>query len=436
MAALLPLSVLALDYRDTSSRYKDAPFKTPEAAAISVLSNAGIMEGNPDGTFATARSINRAEFLKIGLLSQPAIAVSASDAAACFPDVRSGDWFSRYVCLGKNRGVVEGYADGSFRPGQTVTYAEGLKMLAELYEGDGDDSPWKRRCLRVNSAGICELHEDIVAPAGAPWYQVYVDWAGAQGLLLPLSIDFNEPLARGQAARLVAAFRADAEGELASYRQFEQGRVPSSRSSMGADTSSRPTSSSSSSSLQASSSSVSSVSSSVSSVSSSVSSLPDLPVSSHFLLLGARSKPVASAVFLSPLEGAYIRRIEVRFDRKVRSLSRVYIVDAAGTPVLTLSPDVTDSTDRNWKATSTATGATYLAKNAERVLAAEVLLLAPEEGGIVGETVEIDQFTIDVEGEWSGCRYTSAAQTFTFPMHQTAQAVVTAVQNALPTQGL
>src|SRR3989338_2439756 len=99
--AMVPAIVFALDYTKRSLQYTDAPFGPADAAAISVLTDIGAVEGNPDGSFAPLLLINRAEFLKIVLASNPNIRVSLSDATNCFPDVRRDHWFSPFVCLAK-----------------------------------------------------------------------------------------------------------------------------------------------------------------------------------------------------------------------------------------------------------------------------------------------------------------------------------------------
>ena len=47
----------------------------------------------------------------------------------CFSDVGE-EWFAPYVCYAQWAGWIEGYADGTFKPAQTVNKAESL----ELYE--------------------------------------------------------------------------------------------------------------------------------------------------------------------------------------------------------------------------------------------------------------------------------------------------------------
>src|SRR5947207_3074818 len=105
---IVPTLAFALDYTDVSGRYTDAPFSVSEAAGISLLTNIGAVSGNPDGSYRAERLLNRAEFLKIILLSSSA---EGGASASCFPDVHAEDWFSQYVCRAKQTGIVKGNPD-------------------------------------------------------------------------------------------------------------------------------------------------------------------------------------------------------------------------------------------------------------------------------------------------------------------------------------
>lgn len=58
--------------------------------------------------------------------------------ASPFSNVPLGEWFGEAVLRAKDEGILDGYPDGSFRPGQTVTYGEFLRMAVK-------DSPTKRQ---------------------------------------------------------------------------------------------------------------------------------------------------------------------------------------------------------------------------------------------------------------------------------------------------
>ncbi len=101
--------------------------------AISYLFNEGIVSGYPDGTFRPAQSVNRAELLKLLIGASVMDFDPALYDQSCFSDVAAGQWFTPYVCYAKEMGWVRGYSDGSFRPAQTVTKVESIKMVLEAF---------------------------------------------------------------------------------------------------------------------------------------------------------------------------------------------------------------------------------------------------------------------------------------------------------------
>lgn len=409
-AVLIPLAALALDYTDRSAQYTDAPFSKSEAAAISVLTNLDIVQGNPDGTFATRRSLNRAEFLKIALLSVPP-AVPAMDATNCFPDVPQNAWFAGYVCSAKSAGVIQGYPDGFFRPEYPVKYVEAVKILTKVF-----------------GYTFTATSKDV-------WYSPFLRATQAHGTLLPISIGLDSPLTRGQMARLTAAFVAESRGELAQYRAAEQGKTLSLSSS--SSSTSDVSSSSSSVSVSSVSSSSSTSSAFFSSSQSSASSFTlSLPAQSHFLMLGAWSQPIASGTFNSTLEPALVRSVTVKLKTKISSISRMEVLDSSGKRLGLLSLDYFDANDLTWEGSFLGSGAYELPKNTERVLAVRVLLKDKDSGGLSEQLVQVDTFTIVVQGEWSQNSFSSHPQTYVFPKHQTVMARITEVKSTLPSQGV
>lgn len=49
-----------------------------------------------------------------------------------FTDVKEGKWYTDYVYVAKVNGIVEGYADGSFRPNKAVTREEAVLMISRM----------------------------------------------------------------------------------------------------------------------------------------------------------------------------------------------------------------------------------------------------------------------------------------------------------------
>ena len=101
---------------------------TPFSTAIQSLKDKGVIEGYEDGTFKPTLRLNRAEFLKIIMESRG----TETAGKKCFPDVRE-EWFAKYVCSAQAEGVIDGYPDGTFKPGRQINFAEASKILAKAY---------------------------------------------------------------------------------------------------------------------------------------------------------------------------------------------------------------------------------------------------------------------------------------------------------------
>ena len=111
----------------------DVPTEHPNYLAISDLFLKGIIAGYEDGTFRPDGTINRAELAKIIVTSKTY--PDPEKYNNCFKDVKS-EWFANYVCYAKEQGWVGGYEDETFRPENTVSRVEAIKIiLLALYDG-------------------------------------------------------------------------------------------------------------------------------------------------------------------------------------------------------------------------------------------------------------------------------------------------------------
>ena len=97
--------------------------------AISHLNETGVISGYQDGTFKPDNPINRAEVLKI-ILKGSGIDSPSDFGNVNFPDFKKEDWFAPYVMKAHSLGIVKGNdTDGTFAPARQVNKAEFLKML-------------------------------------------------------------------------------------------------------------------------------------------------------------------------------------------------------------------------------------------------------------------------------------------------------------------
>ena len=99
-----------------------------------------------------------------------------------FPDVPDGEWYAPYVSALVAAGVVNGYEDGTFRPRESVTWGQALKLI-------------------LLASGYPEQE-----PVGSHWASGYLRFAELNGFLPKGSVsDLNKPVRRDEIAELCAA---------------------------------------------------------------------------------------------------------------------------------------------------------------------------------------------------------------------------------------
>ncbi len=106
--------------------FRDVPASNKYSTAIEYLYGKDVINGYADGTFKPEGNLNRAEAVKIILVGNE-ITVAKTKTSK-FPDVEKTQWFSDYVNTAVSRSIVSGYSDGNFRPSNTISRAEFLKV--------------------------------------------------------------------------------------------------------------------------------------------------------------------------------------------------------------------------------------------------------------------------------------------------------------------
>lgn len=104
-----------------------------ENEAAQVLAALDIMVGDTNGNLNLSGSVTRAEFTKLVMAASPQRkSVGEAASVAPYPDVPKSHWAAPYVQAAVEAGYVTGYLDGTFRPGNTITLAEGVTMALRL----------------------------------------------------------------------------------------------------------------------------------------------------------------------------------------------------------------------------------------------------------------------------------------------------------------
>ncbi|MEK7563016.1 MAG: S-layer homology domain-containing protein, partial [Patescibacteria group bacterium] len=103
----------------------------PHESDIEYLHSRGIVQGYGYGIFRPDILINRAEFLKILMLASEGSQVFDAENHRCFRDFWGEEqWYWVHACSAKEKGIIEGYPDGTFKGERTVILAEALKIAA------------------------------------------------------------------------------------------------------------------------------------------------------------------------------------------------------------------------------------------------------------------------------------------------------------------
>ncbi|MUT66510.1 S-layer homology domain-containing protein [Paenibacillus sp. NEAU-GSW1] len=98
------------------------------AAAIGQTAALGLMQGYADGSFKPEQQITRAEMASI---VAKWLAEASSGTAAGFADSEQ-HWAAEAIGKVTAAGIMQGYADGSFKPDQALTRAEAVTLLNKV----------------------------------------------------------------------------------------------------------------------------------------------------------------------------------------------------------------------------------------------------------------------------------------------------------------
>ena len=111
---------------------------TSQDDAAQVLAALDIMTGDGSGNLNLSAPVTRAEFVKMLMAASP-ISVGDVTYVSPYPDVPASHWAAPYVEAAVTAGYVTGYLDGTFRPSNTITLAEGVVMALRLLGYTNED---------------------------------------------------------------------------------------------------------------------------------------------------------------------------------------------------------------------------------------------------------------------------------------------------------
>ena len=131
--SLVTVSAGAKDFTDDGEiTYKEA---------VDVISGIGVVDGYSDGDFRPDDVLTRGAAAKIicNLILGPTTASALSAGTAPFKDVPVTNNFAGYITYCSQQGIINGYADGTFRPQGTLSGNAFMKMLLGALGYDGSN---------------------------------------------------------------------------------------------------------------------------------------------------------------------------------------------------------------------------------------------------------------------------------------------------------
>ncbi|MEK7562860.1 MAG: S-layer homology domain-containing protein [Patescibacteria group bacterium] len=185
--------------------FSDVPADHPVYAAAEFLKEKGIIAGYADGTFKPDKAVIRAEAIKLIVAPLVEPAEIAQVTSSPFTDVKPGDWFIGFVEAARQNKIIDGPPNKTaFNGGNPVLKAEFIKMLQLAHGANPGETLSEIRL---------PLSLDVADPD--QWYYPYMRYAiassmtmiGGDGMLHP-----DRQLTRGDCALILHRYLMYKEG--------------------------------------------------------------------------------------------------------------------------------------------------------------------------------------------------------------------------------
>ena len=177
VCCLLAAVMQTAAFAEMGTPYPDVPADAPYGEAVSALYDCGIMEGDSAGNFNPNSTLTRAEAATV-ICRIMGGTEEAEGMTADFQDVPANHWAAPYIGFAQQRGVILGYGNGRFGPGDTLSYEQFIKML------------------------VCAYGLEAPAESAGGWPEGYLDAAARVGFTSGMSFDQKGAIPRWAVAQL------------------------------------------------------------------------------------------------------------------------------------------------------------------------------------------------------------------------------------------
>lgn len=159
------------------------------------------ISGDGNGSFRPEDSITRAEFLRMVVTALTDYDKDADQGSSTFTDVDNSKWYAPYVAYAQKAGLIAGYQDGTCRPEENITRAEAARITASALNLTSN----------VTTSSFTDVKERWCIPAIEALAKKGILSGDGDGAFRP-----NDSITRAEAAKVVAAYSFDPQGQASS----------------------------------------------------------------------------------------------------------------------------------------------------------------------------------------------------------------------------
>lgn len=209
--------------------FSDITSETPYIDAISWMKDNEIISGYADGTFKADNCVNRVEFLKMLFKVQNIAVNTTASQQKLFKDTPADAWYAPYLKVAKEKGTINGYQDGSFKPAQCINRAEAAKIAALSFNNNQLPGLTGKEESFINAAFFKDVKEN-------DWYFNYLSYSLNKNVIGQEHISYdidgpkfkpNDSMTRKEAAELLYRSKTLADRAELAYVDGQHPVIPS-----------------------------------------------------------------------------------------------------------------------------------------------------------------------------------------------------------------
>ena len=158
--------------------------------SITSLCKMGVINGVEEGKFDPDGNITREQFVKMAVLG---FGIDGAESGVAFEDIKSDQWYSRYIYSAVNSGVILGVSESRFGLGESITRQDAAVILERIAKRSGKEIPADGEAF-ADDAQIAQYAKESVYALKS---------AGILSGMPDGSFSPNGALSRAQAAKMI-----------------------------------------------------------------------------------------------------------------------------------------------------------------------------------------------------------------------------------------